>query len=142
MILNLFRFMVLAAVAIFLTGTAYPQELNVRARVPFDFVLANNVYPAGEYTVQAMPADSFLLRVRNKDEQKSVTTVSILVAPSNPAKQTMLVFRRLGNTYFLHRVWSAESSVGREFPRSPTETRAARNTTSTGTVIVTANIAH
>jgi hypothetical protein len=116
--------------------------MNVRAHVPFDFVLGNNVYPAGEYAVQAVTADSFLLCVRNKDEQKSITMVSIPVAPSNPAKQTMLVFRRVGNTYFLHRVWSAESSVGREFPRSPTETRAARNTTSTGTVIVTANIAH
>jgi hypothetical protein len=134
--------MVLAAVAFFLAATAYPQEMNVRAHVPFDFVLGNNVYPAGEYALQALTADSFLLCVRNKDEQKSITMVSIPVAPSNPTKQTMLVFRRVGNTYSLHRVWSAESSVGREFPRSPTETRAARNTTSTGTVIVTANIAH
>ena len=138
--INLFRFLVLATVALVLASTAYAQGVNVRAKVPFQFVLGDKTYPAGEYNVQTITDSKFILRLTNTDAKDWVVTYSHPTISLIPAKQTVLVFHRRGTTYFLYRVWSAESSVGREFSRSRTETRMALNTTSAGTVIVAANV--
>jgi hypothetical protein len=145
--LRIARTMMVAAVALAFTSAAYGQELNVRAKVPFEFVLGDKLYPAGEYSVQAVAADiKFIVSIKSEDPKLELKPEPALASVQLhrtllPAKSTELIFHRIGNTYFLYQVWVADSAVGREFPRSKTETRMAMNGTKAETVTVAANIA-
>jgi hypothetical protein len=137
--------MLLAAAALVFGSTAYAQEINVRAHIPFAFVVGDKVYPAGEYAVQTAKTNTYFLSIKNEDKTAQGLIPSYLCVstkPANPANQAKLVFHRMGNTYFLFRLWVGGSTVGREFPRSHRETQMAMNGSKTGTVVVAANIVH
>lgn len=143
--LNISRTMLLASAALVFGSAAYAQEINVRARVPFAFAVGDKVYPAGEYAVQTAKANTYFLLIKNQDRTTQGLTPShpcISSKPASPANQAKLVFHRMGNTYFLFRVWVGGSTVGREFPRSHRETEMAMNSSKTDTVIVAANLAY
>jgi len=140
--LRISRTMLVAAAALTLGSAAYAQKVNVRAMVPFEFVLGDKVYPAGEYAVQSVMTNNDSLYIKNEEGAKPALLLTDPHTAPEPANQTKLVFHRLGTTYFLYQVWVAGSEVGREFPRSRRETRMALNGAKAETVIVAANIIH
>lgn len=144
--LSISRIMLLAAVPLLFGSPAYSQEINVRARVPFDFVLGDRAYPAGEYVIQtAMANNTSFLSINNEGGTKQGLTRSIPCISSTQAisgNQAKLVFHRVGQAYFLFRVWIGGSTVGREFPRSRRETEMANSATKTESRIVAANTVH
>jgi hypothetical protein len=134
----------LAAATLVFSPAARAQEINVRARVPFAFALGDNVYPAGKYTVHAASANTYFLSIKSEDGTAQVLIPSHLCIsskPASPANQAKLIFHRMGNTYFLYRIWVGGSTVGREFPRSRLETQMAMNGSRAETVVVAANFA-
>jgi hypothetical protein len=139
---NLFRLMVFATLAILLGPLAHAQAVPVRAKIPFDFLVGERVYPAGEYVVQPVRNDSYSLFVRNEHTKASAVTLSYPLSAPEPAKQTMLVFHRVGNTYFLYQIWAGDSRVGRQVAISRTEARMAQKGTKTDTTTVAASIIH
>ena len=140
--LNLSRLMLLAVGALLLSSAAFAQEINVQAKVPFDFMVGDKLYPAGQYSVQNVIPDHHVLRLRNGASRGSTYILHHPASSPVPAKQTQLVFHRVGNTYFLYQVQVAGSALGREFQRSHAETELARNATETETVIIAANPIH
>ena len=139
------RIMLLTAAPLLFGSAVYAQEIKVRARVPFDFVLGEKVYPAGNYAVQTAMANTHFLSIKNVGRTTQALTLSLPCISSEraiPANQAKLVFRRIGNTYFLFRVWVGGSSVGRQFPRSHRETLMVKNEPKTETAIFATNIAH
>jgi len=138
--LNLSRFLVILAVAMVLGSTAHAQSVKIRAQVPFDFVLGDKVYPAGEYVIQALTDDSHGLLIRNRTTKVSTMTLSYPATSIAAAKQTALEFHRLGNTYFIYQAKFEGSPTSRQFPRSHTESKMAMMQTKPETVIVAANI--
>lgn len=140
--LNLSRLLVILAVAMVLGAPAYAQSVSIRARVPFDFMLGDKVYAAGEYSIQSLDSYSNSLFIRNGRVEASAVTLSRPTTSLEPAKKSVLVFHRVGNTYFLSEVWCADSRVGRDFPRSRAESKMAMTETKATTVIIAANIIH
>lgn len=143
--LSISRIMLLAAAPLLFGSPAYSQEINVRARVPFDFVLGDTAYPAGEYVIQTAMANTSFLSINNEGGTKQGLTRAIPCISSTqaiPGNQAKLVFHRIGHTYFLFRVWVGGSTVGREFPRSRHETEMANSPTKTESRIVAANTVH
>jgi len=141
--LRISRTILVAAAALVFGSTAYAQEINVRARVPFDFVVGEKMYPAGEYAIQTAKANHHYLSIKNEDKTARGLTPSfpcISSKPASPANQAKLVFHRLGNTYFLFRVWVGGSTVGRQFPKSHREVQMAMNESKIETSIVAANV--
>jgi hypothetical protein len=138
------RTILVAAAALVFGSAVYAQEINVRIRVPFDFVVGDKMYPAGEYAVQTAKANTYYLSIKNEDKTTRELIDSypcISSKPLTPGNQAKLVFHRVENTYFLHRVWVGGSTVGREFPKSHREAQMAMNGSTTETTIVAANIA-
>jgi hypothetical protein len=143
--LRISRTVLLATATLVFGSAAYAQEINVRARLPFAFVVGDKVYPAGEYVLQTATANTNFLSIKNADKTTQGLIPSYLCAstkPASPANQAKLVFHHMGNTYFLFRLWVGGSAVGREFPRSHLETQMAMNESKTETVVVAANLAH
>lgn len=48
---------------------AQAQQTSVRANVPFDFVVGNNAYPAGEYALKSLVGNGVPIRVENLQEE-------------------------------------------------------------------------
>ena len=140
--LNLIRFMVLAAVALILGSAAFSQTVSLRAEVPFNFVVGDKVYPAGEYALKTFGNGNALLSVACRSTKESVLTLPYPITSAMPAKHSALIFQRVGDAYFLQQVWTAGSPVGLELHQSHLETRLALNRTKPETKIVAANILH
>lgn len=139
--LRIAKTLLVAAAALAFGATAQAQEVNLRAKVPFDFVLGDKTYPAGEYALQTVMANDYSLYIKSQEKAKPALLVTDVQTASTPAKHSELIFHRMGNTYFLYQVWVAGSEVGREFPRSKEEIRMANNGSKAETVTVAANIA-
>jgi hypothetical protein len=112
--------------AILIAPAAKAQQNGVKADVPFDLVVGNRAYPAGEYILKTAVNSNGVTRFENVQE------VSIAFIPSNsceagkPATQTKLVFHRMGERYFLYQVWAAGNLTGREFPKGRVEIELAQ----------------
>ena len=135
------RSILFAFTALLLATTAtHAQSTNVTASVPFDFVVGDHAYPAGDYVVTSISDTGVPILIRNTDQSENGIALSNSCSSGKPATATKLVFQRMGNQYFLYQVWREGSSEGREFRISKTEMRLARNSDKPELVIVAANL--
>jgi hypothetical protein len=145
--LNAFRFeggsmrnlrSILAALAMLLMATAaHAQQTRLSATVPFNFVVGDRSYPAGDYLFSNNDA---VLKITNAKQAKTELILSNTCRSVRPSRDTKLIFDSMGGYYFLRQIWVAGNSSGRELPRSRTEVRMAQNHEKQESVIVAANI--
>lgn len=98
--------------------SVYAQVSNAQmARIPFEFVIGNKAYPAGEYTVTYI--DTHLMLIRSDDRRE----FSFVITGPVEAKKTRceLVFNRYGDQYFLSTLWMEGDHVGRAVTMSRSE---------------------
>jgi len=127
--------------ALFMATAAHAQQTKMSTTVPFDFVVGDQAYPAGEYSLRSVTDSGTAIRINNRQEIGGGTNVLSNACTSvEPSKTTKLVFRRMGDYYFLYQVWTAGNTSGREFPKGRTEVRLAQNHEKSELVIVAANI--
>ncbi len=136
------RSILLALTVLLLATAAQAQTTNVKATIPFDFVVGDHAYSAGEYTVKSLSQSSAAIRIDNADASEKGMTLSNACSKAQPADGTTLVFQRFGDNYFLYQIWTAGNSLGREFPMSKAEAQVAKNYSKPELVIVAANISH
>jgi len=136
------RSVLLALTVLLLATAAQAQTTNVKASIPFDFVVGDHAYTAGEYTVKSMSESSSAIRIDNADESEKGITLSNECQKGQPATRTTLVFQRMGNNYFLYQIWTEGNSLGRQFRVSKKEAQLAKNYSKPELVIVAANISH
>ena len=125
---------------LFLATASRAQQTNVKVDVPFDFVAGDHVYPAGEYTLKSMLDSDAVIRIDGSPELPGRVVLSNACTLNTPSKQTKLVFRRVGESYFLYQVWIEGNLGGREFPRGHAETRLAQNRQDSDLVLVAAAV--
>jgi hypothetical protein len=133
------RFVLLSLTVLLMATAAGAQETKVRASVPFDFVVGDRVYPAGEYSLNSMANNNAAIRIDNIREPAASHVISNACASVTLAPKTELVFHRMGGNYFLYQVWVAGNLSGREFPKSRAEVMLAQNHQKPELVIVAAN---
>jgi hypothetical protein len=136
------RSILFALTVLLLATAAQAQTTNVKANIPFDFVVGDHAYSAGEYTVKSVSQGSAAIRIDNADESEKGITLSNACSSGRPATGTKLVFQRLGNNYFLYQIWTEGNSTGREFRMSKTQVQLAKNYGEPELVMVAANISH
>jgi hypothetical protein len=129
----------LVAASLLLASGAQAQELHVRADVPFDFVIGNKVYPAGNYDIARALSTSNALLVRSDAKMTPTFVLPQECTSGKPAEKTVLVFHRIGDEYFLYQIWTEGSTMGRELPQPKRETELARNGKA-DEVIIAANL--
>ncbi len=136
------RSILLALTVLLLATAAQAQTTNVKASIPFDFVVGDHTYSAGEYTVKSLSQNSAAIRIDNADESEKGMTLSNACQKGQPADGTTLVFQRLGDNYFLYQVWTEGNTTGRELRMSKAQVQLAKNNSKPELVIVAANISH
>ena len=134
---------VLGVLAVLLMATAtQAQQIKMKANVPFDFVAGDRAYPAGEYSLRPMAMDPVFLQITNVEKGTSSLLRSYGCSNATPSTETKLVFRRIGDEYFLEQVWVEGRDSGRQFPVSRTETQLARNHEKSEVVIIAASLSN
>ena len=131
------RSILAALFALFMATAAHAQQRTLSATVPFNFIVGDRAYPAGDYLFRN--SDS-VLKITNTEQAKTEVTLSNACESVTPSADTKLVFDRMGGYYFLRQIWVAGSFTGRELLRSRTEIRLAQNHEKQESVIVAANI--
>jgi hypothetical protein len=108
-------------------SAAQAQETRLKANIPFDFVVGNQVLPAGEYMVASEGATDQVLVIRSNDSKTAILALTNSCSSFKPSDTSKLVFHRLAGRYFLSQVWGAGNSGGRELPQSRIEVQLAKN---------------
>lgn len=138
--MKILRSTLLAAGIILLATATRAQETSLKVDVPFDFVAGDHAYPAGEYTLKSFANNDAIIHIDGYPELPSRILVSNGCTVNHPSKQTKLVFRRVGENYFLYQIWVAGNSDGREFPKGRAEVQLAQNRENQQMVMVAAVI--
>jgi hypothetical protein len=136
------RSVLFALTVLLLATAAQAQTTNVKAKIPFDFVVGDHSYPAGEYTLKSMTQSGGAIRIDSADETEKGIALADACRKVHPADGTILVFERLGDNYFLYQIWTEGDTAGREFPMGKAQVQLAKNDSKPELVIVAANISH
>jgi len=94
---------------------------RVVANVPFEYVVNNKIMPAGESLVKASSMDSRVLAITNFDARQSGLVGYTCTESKDAAKQTVLMFKRYGDLYFLSSIRVAGSNLTYTLPASKAE---------------------
>ena len=108
-----------------LSGMAAAQLIGstrIVAQVPFEFVVANKIVPAGECVVQAVTMDGKTLVIRNSTAKVALMSTSSQTEAKQDASHYALVFKRYGDRYFLSGIKLEGSSIIYHLPESRAET--------------------
>ena len=122
----LFTIVAAAVSLLAFTGAASAQSnLDVRASVPFSFVVDNHVLPAGDYQItQLRPT---LIVLHNADTAKSATALTLFDRPEKGATgNPALIFHRYGNEYFLAQVIANNTQEARQLLTSSAEKKLSK----------------
>jgi len=107
-------------------GSAFAQTINVRANVPFKFIVNKETLPAGQYSIKSLGDSSArALFVRSLNGTDKTTVIANGVEDRAVSNQTKLVFLRYGDRYFLSEIWVEGNSSGHQLPKSPREAEVA-----------------
>jgi len=136
--MNRIRTALLGLGLFFVVSGVRAQENAVKANIPFDFVVGNQVLPAGEYLVTAQGSANEAILIRSTDSKSAAMTATLSCTSANPSKDTKLVFHTVGGRYFLSQIWTQGYSQGRELRKSSAEVEMAKNRQAAGEFILAA----
>lgn len=130
------RLMISVAFALFvLLASAVAQTGAIKATIPFDFTIAKQTLPAGEYKVAVQGT---MLQVTRLDGTNSAYVQYCLSAHSKDVSPR-LIFHRYGNRSFLSQAWIA--AAGHELIASPREIEYARTDRQEQVVVLASMVA-
>ena len=107
-----------------LSGMAAAQLIGstkVVAQVPFEFMVANKIVPAGECVVQAITMDGNTLVIRNAEAKVALVSRSSQSEGKQDASNYALVFKHYGDRYFLSGIKLEGSKITYRLPESKVE---------------------
>jgi hypothetical protein len=119
------------------TVSAYAQTTNLKADVPFKFVVAGRAMPNGEYTIRTLNGIDHALVIGSEGQKPSIFLAHSCVS-LKPVK-SKLVFTRYGDQYFLSEIWTEGNEAGYQLTKSRREVEMARSD-SPETVMVLAEL--
>lgn len=112
---------------------AYADSDQIAVKIPFDFVVGNNVMKAGEYRIGILPSGVLELRSYGQKAQFALPVEGSPVASHRT--DSYVVFNRYGNMAFLSKV-SLSADGNYDLPRSKAEKELNQQGAGDSTVVV------
>jgi|SRR5271167_3151651 len=134
------RFVLFALTVLLMATAAQAQQTNVKANIPFEFVVGDRAFPAGEYALKSMTTNDMVIRIDNTQEAVAGNTLSNTCRGITPSASTKIVFHHMGDHYFLYQIWTEGNLAGREFSKSREEVQLAQNHETPELVVIAAKI--
>jgi hypothetical protein len=98
------------------------QEVGLKVTIPFDFNVAEQVLPAGDYLILAPAGQKLGILGPNGASALAVTNQVSGYQPGGPG---FVVFNCYGERCFLARFWTARTDTGQELLKSNLEKKVA-----------------
>jgi hypothetical protein len=117
---NLIGTLSLVVMSLLLNVNGAYGESAVKANVPFPFNVGTSQLPAGSYRI-TVEDGSGLVMLRNSTTFATVLSLGQQERPGGKSRK--LVFRRLGNRYFLTQIWGEQGSTGLRLRAPKPETK-------------------
>jgi hypothetical protein len=141
-ILKSFTMLMLALAFAGLTTQAQ-SPTQVKAQIPFSFMIGSQRLPAGEYTIRYVNQDAGKTALLFKSADGRTSRIVNMMPKERNATQekASLVFNQYGESYFLSEVWTGGDQYGLSLPRSRAErnlNELSQNETKRVTVALTA----
>ena len=93
-------------------------DSEVRADIPFDFIVGNTAYPTGSYAVQyTNPQGVFVIYIGEDESRRTLLWSNTVPAKSREDNSPRFIFNRYGDQYFLTQVWAGGDTDGLELPK-------------------------
>lgn len=131
--LRFFLMVVLVIMVAFVTAlasaNAQTPNRNISVDIPFEFSVGDQTLPAGRYILGQLSSKSVALHINNLDNAETAQPLTAIVRASEAKQESVLVFQRYGNSYFLSQVWVAGERTGREMLKSDRELAIERDVT-------------
>lgn len=103
-------------------GPLAAQPIKVTATIPFEFSVGGQTMPAGEYTIgNGIATNVLLIRTTDSRAVANAVVLPLRTDDGGTPNQTLLLFRRYENDYFLSEIWSSATPIGQELLKSRTE---------------------
>jgi hypothetical protein len=96
------------------------SDLQVRVTVPFDFIVGDQRFPAGDYFLRPHTTAQRVMMITNSDGRTTRMFRADFAERLAPQGHAMVVFDRYEDQYFLRQIWSP-GVEGYELPKSRTE---------------------
>jgi len=114
---------------------AYAQTINMRADVPFDFVVNGSTLPSGEYTIRSTNSAGRVLSLSGA-AQGPLFFLANTCRSTQASAQTKLVFIHDRDGYLLSEMWVEGNSTGIQLPKSRRARQIADSVTSERVVVL------
>jgi hypothetical protein len=125
-------FLMFSVLAILSVSSIQAQSGNVQtANIPFEFMVGNNTFPAGLYSVTRVnpQSDKTALLIKSADGSTGKVVLTMPIQAGHALETAKLVFSRYDEKYFLSEVWTPADATGLAIQKSRSErTLLARNT--------------
>ena len=98
-------------------------SVPIRAKIPFDFSLGDKKLAAGEYTFSRLSgiADNRTMLVRSEDSSTRMFQSTSVAQVLTPKNESILVFHKYGDQYFLEQIWTSGEQEGTQLSESRSE---------------------
>jgi hypothetical protein len=116
----------IGVVTVLSVTSAYAQAISIRTDIPFQFIAAGKVLPAGQYQLEYAAAFQRITLRATGGGAGMYLTSHPTDRPGSGPQPGMFVFHKYGDHYFLWKVWSPGHSQGYELPASKAEREMAR----------------
>jgi hypothetical protein len=117
-------------------GSAFAQSDNeIRANVPFDFVVGKTTLPSGNYQIVKLSMTSEHVAIQGTNTKAAMIAYAGPQEVRQPSNRTKLVFHRYGDRYFLSQIWVEGSNRMRTLPKSELEKEVALDWTPNSVVL-------
>ena len=95
----------------------------IKAKIPFDFSVGNKKLAAGEYTFSRLSgiADNRTMLVRSEDSSTRMFQSTLVAQVLTPKNESILVFHKYGDQYFLEQIWTSGEQEGTQLSESRSE---------------------
>ena len=116
-------------------GSAFAQTQEVRANIPFNFVVNKTAMPAGTYSIArtGISSDAVVVRGLTCKATKLVGTMQRGSGKIND--RSKLVFHRYGDRYFLSQIFVEGSTSMRVLPKTNLESEVALDLNSNDVIL-------
>lgn len=121
---RVFASLLLSAVMLGSTVRAQTTEHIIKANIPFDFVVGDQSFPAGHYSVALI--GPVVLELRDSQGRVVINVLTQSVQALNQPAQPKLRFESEGGQHVLTQVWRQDDSTGQEILRPRSVNLAAR----------------
>ena len=98
-------------------------EYGMKVRIPFDFKVDKQEFPAGDYSFRraSQTSGDLVVHIESTDGKANGFPVTFPVIGTKTREKGGVVFHRYGNDYFLAEMWAPGSTTGRGLSRSDGE---------------------